>query len=303
MKESDKRFYERLIEFHNTNSPVSRDMGPIWNSVMASYQNKVISAARSAVAESLSSEFENILPNLGYYGIDITGLGSWEALAIRCGILAAKNPEQPSSTLMPDTEAMKCKVAEYFGFPIPEQRLLYYCLIAESIRLRWGGEIPKSVLEIGAGMGNFAYIFRHWGAKDFTVIDLPSTAIIAAHYLSRWISEEDMWFFGEPDPETHKFLRFYPDTNFGDVAGMIFDLVINTDSFPEMPMEVRESYLKMISGVLSETGEFVSMNHESDNMSQEGVLSTVKRIGGLRLVSRHLFPYRGGYVEEVYKKA
>jgi putative sugar O-methyltransferase len=122
----------------------------------------------------------------------------------------------------------------------------------------------RSVLEIGAGNGNFASILRNdLGAARIVIVDLPETLAISIPFLSslfpsaRIAMPNEIQADGLPDDSDFVFLtvdqlHMLPDDH--------FDLAINCGSFQEMTHKQISIYFELIQRVCRDSGLFFSAN-------------------------------------------
>jgi len=241
-----------------------------------------------------------------------------EKIAHKIGVIPIQNPEQPSSPenfRITDLQAIQSDIEDALGFKIgvPEcfgysvdkptqvipHRFFFYCAAAFTIKSRLAGNVPKDILEIGAGLGNLGWMARQWGCHSYTVVDLPSVCVMSSFFLSKCCGESEVWLFGEGSRKD-QFCGFHPASNFSGVLESSYDVVFNSDSMPEMPESVRDGYINLIAKCLSPYGFFLSINHESNKDGQGRVFDSVRRNGSLKMVSRSPFMMREGYIEEIY---
>jgi hypothetical protein len=53
------------------------------------------------------------------------------------------------------------------------------------------------LLEIGGGLGRTAYYAWQFGLRDYTLIDIPITAVAQANFLGRVLGERAIQLYGE----------------------------------------------------------------------------------------------------------
>jgi len=118
---------------------------------------------------------------------------------------------------------------------------------------------PAHILEIGAGYGGMAQQLIEAGiAKSYTIVDLPDNLLLSNFYLRS--------IFPERTANTCETCTFEDSINFlipqqlRDISDRRFDIVINCDSFGEMPAETARAYLEFVSQVLSGEGFLYSKN-------------------------------------------
>lgn len=240
-------------------------------------------------------------------------------LARKVGSLCFFNPEQPSNTdnfNAKDFQLLKSQVEDRLGFKLEPPacktyvdgiplRTFFYAAAAFDIRLMCDGQFPKHILEIGPGLGHMANIAKQLGTKTYSVIDLPTSSILFSWFMSEVFGPNNIWLFGEDQPKD-QFIMVYPSTKIAgpEIVSNFYtpcELVFNSDGLPEMPECFQNDYISLIANCLLPSGIFFSINHESDNLGQSRVYDVVSRTHKLKLVSRHPFMMRDGYVQEVYK--
>jgi len=154
-------------------------------------------------------------------------------------------------------------------------------------------------VEIGAGFGGVAY----WISKispalsGYKVYDLPYANVLQGYFLSKTLSPDQVAFYGE-EP---KKIQVLPGQEILNLEGKV-DLLINQNSFPEMPEEVALSYLRWAA---QNVKVLYSYNQESGapvgEFRQSIVRRLVEKVGGFRRISRSPVWVRKGYVEEFYE--
>lgn len=143
------------------------------------------------------------------------------------------------------------------------------------------------ILEIGGGTGRTAYYAHKLGLKNYSIVDLPFTAISQGYFLGRTLGLDSIAADG--DPETTDAIKLYaPDTFFARPER--YDLIVNVDSMTEMGLEAASAYGKAIR---SRAARFLSINHESNEF-------TVRQLPDFAPEMRYPYWMRRGYVEELY---
>jgi hypothetical protein len=226
-------------------------------------------------------------------------------LAESLGLIRLENPENyphvPASPAGPETEALLAMLDRLFGFriefpnPFPDEfglqtargvageRAVYALYEAYRVRsLR-----PASVVEIGAGMGRAAYYGFRLGLRDFTIVDLPFTAISHGYFLGRLLGEDAVVLDGEPYRRDAIKLQS-PDTFLRSTRK--YDLFVNVDSFTEIPVAVAAPYY---AAFRQRGKQLLSINHEANSHRVHVDLEGVPH-------SRYPYWMRRGYVEELY---
>jgi hypothetical protein len=132
-----------------------------------------------------------------------------------------------------------------------------------------------SVLEIGGGLGRTAYYAARSGIEDYTIVDLPFTAISQGYFLGRALGE-------------HRISLLSPDEFLQ--GSRTYDICLNVDSMTEMGREMAERYA---SAIRTRCKEFISINQEANEFSVSDLFG--------RPASRHQYWLRSGYVEERFR--
>lgn len=154
-------------------------------------------------------------------------------------------------------------------------------------------------VEIGGGYGCLAELMHRHGFTNYAIYDLPWVNAIQGYFLILALPEKSVQLFGEP-PANMAVLPFW---EFFDLPAQAADMVINTDSLPEMGAAIAASYIESIATVAPRF--FFSINQEAKADveafgPQQCVAEIVERTGGLRRVSRQRYWMRPGYVEEMF---
>lgn len=169
-----------------------------------------------------------------------------------------------------------------------------------------GPEPLINIVEIGGGYGGLCYwvhmLCKHRIAS-YAIVDLPSTNAVQAYFLSNALgSEGAVALF---DRNQRKFdndasIRLLPHTELRAISENV-DIVVNQDSFPELPEAEVDRYLSWIA---ERAKYFVSLNQEAyapvDGVPQVLVPARCTRQDKLQRISRMRSWVRNGYVEEFY---
>jgi hypothetical protein len=153
-------------------------------------------------------------------------------------------------------------------------------------------DIPHPrVLEIGAGLGRTAYYCKLLGITDYTIIDIPMTALSSSYFLGRILGEDQVVLLGENlDASENKVKILTPDQFLSDMSQ--YDLIVNADSLTEINFNTISAYLDKIQQI---SPMFLSINHETNQ-------HTVFKLLSPHVKTFYRYPYwmRLGYVEELY---
>lgn len=227
------------------------------------------------------------------------------------GVIGPQNHEQGASFLSVSVDYLLSNAPDYITAPrwqgglwgmktsrgLFSDRDLMSLYIALKIREKY----PKDtrILEIGGGAGFTAYWLHKFGFHNVFSVDIPSVAVCQAYQLAANIGAENISLPNESYEAPVKFIS--PDQILHRVDK--FDLVVNSDSMPEMDKESLTGYLNFIS---TNARTFYSINQECrgtyNGTMQHVVRSVIKNEFGERLIriDRSRFWLRDGYTEEWY---
>ena len=133
------------------------------------------------------------------------------------------------------------------------------------------------VVEIGGGLGRGAFYARAFGVRDYTLVDLPLTAVSSAYYLGRVLGPDAIVCFGEGTGDSDRRIKLLPPA-------------LNVDSLPEVGRETAQRYLAEIA---SHARLFLSINHEAGDFTVRELLGETEQTQRVRAW------IRPGYVEEL----
>lgn len=141
-----------------------------------------------------------------------------------------------------------------FGHALPEglvniDTLKYYeALIALHRAGLFGSEI-NCVVEIGAGWGGLAYVWKTlFPHATYVIVDLPATLLFSATYLAAQFPGARLYLHGRDDPASimrHDF-AFLPHYAFPHAA-LKPNLAVNIASFQEMTSEQVRAYAEALA--------------------------------------------------------
>jgi hypothetical protein len=150
------------------------------------------------------------------------------------------------------------------------------------------------VLEIGGGLGRTAYYARLFGITDYTIVDLPFTAMSSGYFLGVTLGEDQILYSGENASDAQNRIKMLTPAEF--LAGnKQYDLIINADGFTEFDPNTSQAYWNQIE---KSTPIFLSINHEVNPFSVRMLIEKSELVSE---ASR--FPYwmRKGYIEELVR--
>ena len=169
-------------------------------------------------------------------------------------------------------------------------------------RLRQLGGPGASVAEIGGGYGCLALMAHRAGLAPYAVFDLPWVNALQGYFLIRALPAGSVRLYGESTGDI-RVLPYYALETEPDKS---FDVLVNSDSLPEMGRATAAEYLRTIRRITR--GVLLSINQEAMARvagmdPQNCVRELVEDVGGFVAVSRHRAWMRHGYVEKVFRPA
>ncbi len=172
-------------------------------------------------------------------------------------------------------------------------RAVHAAYQAYRLRELAGDRPPASlrVCEIGGGLGRTAYYANLAGFTDYTLVDIPFTAISQGYFLMRALGPECVSLSGEA-PGAATQVRLMAPEEFHALERR-FDIILNVDSITEFGPDTCATYLAKIATL---TDRFLSINHE---INQPRVFEAVRACGRRCRVQRHPYWMRHGYAEEL----
>jgi len=168
-------------------------------------------------------------------------------------------------------------------------------------RARQLTEIARpTVFEIGGGYGCLALMARRAGIGPYTIFDLPWVNALQGYFLIRSLPAGSVQLYGESEGE----VRVLPYWKLDDEPAKSCDVLVNTDSLPEMGRATAAAYLPKIQRVVRRL--FLSINQEAGAYvpgvgAQNNVRELVDEMAGFTVRSRQRAWMRQGYLEEVFE--
>lgn len=196
-----------------------------------------------------------------------------------------------------------CFGVEVDGEVIP-LNYLQQLYAAWRMRTLMGGQ-PWDGLEIGGGFGGLAYAAAQFGARRYTIIDLPQVNVLQGWFLLHSDVRDRVVLFGEDAQGRQDPIHIACGGAIRDLPDRSYDIVVNQDSLPEMTQATAREYLRHTSRIARRF--FLSLNQEhqawgADRTPQNWVhaLCRAEPDFELALFGRHPYWVRAGYVEELY---
>ena len=159
-----------------------------------------------------------------------------------------------------DRHGISLEFPDIFGYQFKTNksvpsRLYIHSQLFLKIMACTNGRIPNSVVEIGAGMGLLGKILIEAGCRSYSIIDIPSTAVMSGYFISQCIGEDAVCFCGEPKQPSHKAF-IYPSTNYNEIRNSKVGTFVSLNQFPEMLWEVQDNYINLMVDTLLPGGFF-----------------------------------------------
>jgi len=167
------------------------------------------------------------------------------------------------------------------------------------------GNKNLSIMEIGGGFGGLVYWLYKIGFRNITVFDLPQINIIQEYYLSKTLPEAKICFYDDYDKSEFESseIKILPYWHLDKIAPKSYDISVNQNSFPEIPVSIAKDYLKKITYTTKKYFYSVNQEAQAPNFKsgvQEPVYKLVKDVGGMKLLFRSPFWCRPGHIQEIY---
>lgn len=275
-------------------------MGYIWKAITSTIQQPLIQALVAEDEGQVESLLSNSIQRNGQHGIE--DIVNWQHYA-NGNPYVRQCIESGLIMTLPDFLGFNNRMGAPMGF-------VSHSVVSLLIRQHNAGNYPKSMLEIGPGLGFMAVAMFRAGVRDYTIIDLPSNAVVAAHVIMKCVGEENVWLYGEP--EADRAIKFLPSTNYLAAAVRTYDVIYNKNSFPEIGTEEQDKYIALFASCLAPSGFLFSANHENRPPSQRPLPVAMKGQTELRLTHREPFPDflaentmlqdEPGYFLEIYRR-
>jgi len=193
-------------------------------------------------------------------------------------------------------------VGAAFGFRVAGRLVtidsLTHAYTAYRARQLAGGDRP-TVYELGGGYGCLAFLAHRANVGRYAIFDLPWVNALQGYFLIRSLPAGSVRLYGEETGE----VRVLPYWKLDDEPAKACDVLVNTDSLPEMGRETAAAYLPKIQRVAR---TFLSINQEAGAHvpgvgAQNNVRELVDEMRGFTVRSRQRAWMRQGYIEEVFE--
>lgn len=311
-----KEFVLRQIKYFKSHT--AGECLPIWDGPYKSLTDNLNQENVDAIITKLESLYIDDL-----WGLDYNQQNSWqlppyeicfnECLKVICDELKI-DVNRPAEIIIENIESIigfSLNVTVYPHRPtidighrhIPLRSLVCYYILY--CILKYSKTIPQNILEIGAGTGYFPYLFNSNFKGKYNIIDLPIISVIQTFIYATMVGEDKVWFHGELKNQTANLFIYSPDS-INDLTESV-DLVLNHNSFPEMPSFVQSKYLNKIRELLTSNGFFYSVNWEPTGFNQTPTAIACSS-NNFECKHRRLFPLESKvhvgdtpFFEEIYR--
>lgn len=327
----DSDLIDRVVKAYRTAAVDVKDYGDsmwhtffddfhreIHDAMMSNRRGEIERVLRNPASSDLFYGFESLSrsllgnPRLEEHYAPALTLDALVSLAEAVGVRRVENPEtyaglfgHPARAdeivdLLESTFNFKLAVPNPFPreFGLASKRGVISSRVPQAIYQAWRiaqlvAEIPNPrIAEIGGGLGRTALYCRQFGIADYTIIDLPITALAQGYFLGRVIGGENVRLFGESTADAVNCVKIAPPKDFLESSDQ-YELVICGDALTEFDESVARAYIREIS---TRAGIFISINHEANNFTVNQLISACSNVGS---ASRAPAWLRRGYVEEI----
>ena len=254
--------------------------------------------------------FENLARSFNPEQPGLEGHGVWSYqnllfLAEATGVKRRWNPEGAAFPL-PNVDTLLALIDEGVGlrveFPNPfpgeiglssARGIISYRAI-QAIYQAWRvynltkGNRDARIVEVGAGLGRTAFYAAKFGLRNYTIVDLPLTAVAQGYFLGRTLGPDAVSLF----KEERSGIAILPPSAFLN-ADDRYDVVLNADSLTELDPETASAYCEAFRDRAS---IFLSINHETNPFTVHDLYAAIAKPA----VSRTPYWMRAGYVEEIF---
>lgn len=237
------------------------------------------------------------------------------SLAEFVGAVSVQCPEQGGHSFYLDIneiiEAVGIKISQIagpVGFPvyqggligiktiagIVDERQLSSLYIALKIHEKFRDNKQAKICDLGAGNGLVLFWLYQLGYQNLYAVDLPHVSLLQVYNLSTHFGMSQVKFGHESTNAPITILSMDQYFNYD------YDLVVNSDSLPEIDYTWASKYLQHIN---EHSKFFFSINQETMFKNQINVQHAInENYKNLHCISRNRFWMRPGYIEEWYQQ-
>jgi len=327
----DRELVERIIaSYRRATASFVWDSSSMWSGFFEEHHAEIHGALIAGDRETVSRMLRDPGSSNLFYGFDSLGpvsdpandpyapytslitLDRLVTLGEAVGAIRLDHPEsylshEPRTFTADDViEAIEAAVGIELPFPapfagergLPSRRGVVVARALDALYQAW--RVSKLVdshketvrlVEIGGGLGRTALYARAFGLLDYTLVDLPLTAVSSAYFLGRALGPDAIVCFGEESDDSRRRIKLVPPEAFF-ASEVDYDLALNVDSLPEVGRETAQRY---VDAVASRARLLLSINHEA------GAFTVRELLDEAGLTEQTRFPswMRPGYVEEL----
>jgi putative sugar O-methyltransferase len=194
---------------------------------------------------------------------------------------------------------------------------LNYLLGLVLLKKHLGGDVPRTVLEIGGGFGTLGEILASSGIDDmhYIDIDIPPTSFVAQYYLGEVLGKENVATYAQTADKATIGINTLPQAavlsawQIEKLQGQV-DLFVNFISFQEMEPHIVKNYLKHVDRLQSRWVLLRNMREGKQIRRDGGVGVDTPILGddyltmlpGYELVERSVFPFGYRTVDDFHSE-
>ena len=178
------------------------------------------------------------LSDAAWYGVSWARRDRWlYVVAVRLLWEFARSQDSVGALALPEPE-LGAPLPVYWRGRLISQDLANTALEVATIVRVLGGQVPTSIVEIGAGYGRSAYVLlKLFPSATYTIVDIEPALSVARWYLTQLFPEER--------------LRFLMPSQSDRLPATSFDLGLSVSSLQEMTPEQVAGYVQLLDRVVS----------------------------------------------------
>jgi putative sugar O-methyltransferase len=194
---------------------------------------------------------------------------------------------------------------------------LNYLLGLVLLKKHLGGDVPRTVLEIGGGFGTLGEILASSGIDDmhYIDIDIPPTSFVAQYYLGEVLGKDNVATYAQTADKASIDIKTLPQAavlsawQIEKLQGQV-DLFVNFISFQEMEPHIVKNYLKHVVRLRSRWVLLRNMREGKQIRKDGGVGVDTPILGddylsmlpGYELVERNVIPFGYRTVDDFHSE-
>lgn len=259
--------------------------------------------------DGLTQWLKDTFPHAGkaQLALDQFLTGHISALADYRVLLASDNPEKlPYLHTFSESDVGSPVERFEFGDRNFSRSALNYLLGLALLKKHLGGDVPRTVLEIGGGFGSLGEVLSsaHIEGLRYIDIDIPPTSFVAGYYLSEVLGRNKVATYADTFDKTSIDIMSLPQASvlcswqIEQLQGQL-DLFVNFISFQEMEPHIVQNYLQHVSRLNTRWILLRNMREGKQLRKADGVGVEKATLGDdylhmlpeYELVERNVFPY------------